>query len=197
MRMLKHVAVALMVLAALGCGDSRTKMNRTPASVRGWILDIEHPTEGSKRNPVPEIEAQRRIEMFQQTNMVVENVGHASGGIGDNGAFVILDVPPGSSQILFQTAMGDATLELSGIPKNADVLLPNLVIRPPKADVLQPSLIVVRVPSRAVTKAREIPGAAKVNGVDVRVFETPLDDMKDRRDYPEPQLGFRPIAIVK
>jgi hypothetical protein len=48
-----------------------------------------------------------------------------------------------------------------------------------------------------VTKAREIPAAAKVNGHDVRVFETPLDDMQDRRDYPEPQLGFRPIAIVK
>lgn len=197
MRMLKVLAVALMVTAALGCGGTRKQMNRTPASVRGWILDIEHPTEGSKRSAVPEIEAQRRIEMFQQTNLVVENIDHASGGIGDNGSFVVLDVPPGASRIIFQTAMGDAVLELSGVPKNADILLPNLVIRPPKVDVLQPSLVVVRVPSTAVKKVREIPAATKVAGHEVRVFETPLNDMQDRRDYPEPKLGYRPIAIVR
>lgn len=196
MRIVKLMAVALILVAA-GCGGEGRKMAKNPASVRGWILDIEHPTRGPQRLPNPQMEAERRIAMFQELNLFVEDVPYASGGTGENGAFVILDVPPGDSTILFQTGNGDATLALKNVPANADIILPNLIVRPPGVRLLQPSMAVVRVPSRTATKRTEIESKTTIGGQPARVFEVPLDDLADRRDYPNPEFGYKPIATVK
>jgi hypothetical protein len=129
----------------------------------------------------------RQIRVFEQTALSVEGAPFASGGIGGNGAFIILDVPPGDVVINFQPpdAM-DAQLTLKGVPPNADIVLPGLRYKGAEVEPIDPSKIVVRIPAR-VESQRPIAGNVTVGGHKVQVFETPLTELVDRRDFPVPK----------
>lgn len=130
---------------------------------------------------------ERQIRVFEQTALSVEGAPFASGGIGGNGSFIILDVPPGDVVINFQPPDGmDAQLTLSGVPPNADILLPGLRYRGTEVEPIDPSKIVVRIPAR-VKAQQPVAGNVTVAGHKVQVFETPLSQLVDRRDFPEPK----------
>ena len=190
--MLRRTLVAALFLLAACGGEDAFKVARDPTSVRGWVLDVK----GAKRGETIEMELARRSELFVSTSLWVENVQYASGGIAENGAFVVLDVPPQMATIGFNAPGAEtARLELRGIPENADVLIPNVILQPGGATVLDPSKIVVRIPA-SVDKPTRTNRTAKVAGYDVPVIETPIAQFVDRRDYPDVP-GFRPVATVR
>lgn len=186
----RTLILALFLLAA--CGEDRFKIARGPTSVRGWVLDVK----GAKRGETIEMELARRAELFAATSVWVENVEYASGGIAENGAFVVLDVPPQSAILGFNAPGAEtARVELQGVPPNADVIIPNLILQPGGATVLDPSLIVVRI-AGSVSKPTPTGKTAKVAGYTVPVVEAPVSQLVDRRDYPVVP-GVRPVATVR
>ena len=195
---MKKTAVLVLLALALGCGDSKKEdetpytMSRSPVSVRGWVDDVA----GAKRAETIEMEIARRQSMFQQTSVWVEKSQFASGGVAENGSFIVLDVPPGSATIGFSAPGAEnAKVVLENVPGNADVLIPQIVLQNGGAKVLDPNLIRIRVPAN-VSQPRDTGQIAKVAGYPVRVIETPLGQLSDRREYPNPG-GFRPVAVVK
>lgn len=189
-------ACALLLLAA--CGEQKTddesiyKLNREPTSVRGWIVDVA----GATRSDTIEIEIARRQQLFQSTSLWVENAQYASGGISDNGAFVILDVPPHNATVGFNApGAQNAKLTLQDVPANADVFIPDIVLEPGGAKVLDPKKILIRLPMK-IDKAKATGRTATVAGHQVPIIATPLGQFTDRREYPNPG-GFRPVATVK
>ena len=189
-------ACALLLLAACG-GEQQTdesiyKMNREPTSVRGWIADVA----GAQHSNVIEMEIARRQQLFAATSLWVEASQYASGGIQENGAFVILDVPPQKAVIGFNApGAEDAKVILEGVPGNADVFIPDIVLERGSAKVLDPKKILIRLPMK-IDKAKPTGRTAKIAGYDVPIIATPLGQLSDRREYPNPG-GFRPVAIVK
>ena len=183
---------ALALLALAGCGEPKEAVTRQPCSVRGWIYDVK----GAKQAETYEQEIARRSTLFQSTSLWVENAQYASGGIAENGAFVVLDVPPVNTIIGFN-APGAETgrLVLQNVPGNADVLIPDVILENGGATVRDPGKIVVRLPT-SIDKPRPTGQFAVVAGHRVPVIETPYSAMMDRRDYPDPG-GFRPVATVK
>jgi hypothetical protein len=187
----------LLPLLLAACGGEKSEsgiyeLSREPVSVRGWILDVK----GSTHAQAPEMEIARRQQLFQATSLWVEKAEFASGGIAGNGAFIVLDVPPNKSVIGFN-APGAETgrIIMEGVPGTADVLIPDVILEAHGATVLDPKKIVVRVPSDG--DKRVVTGkTATVAGYKVPIVLTPLAEMTDRRDYPNPG-GFRPLAIVK
>ena len=167
-------------------------MSLGPVSVRGWILDVK----GAQRGETIELELARRSVLFQSSSVWVEDVTYASGGIAENGAFIVLDVPPHSSILGFNAPGAEtAKVTLANIPPNADVLIPNLILENGGATVLDPTKIVVRL-SGKVSKPTPTGKTAIVAGHTVPVIEVPLISMEDRRDYPSVP-GYRPVAIVR
>lgn len=182
---------ALLAFAACG-GDKVEPMSSGPVSVRGWILDVKD----AKRGETIEMELDRRSVLFQSSSVWVENVQYASGGIAENGAFIILDVPPQSATLGFNAPGAEtAKVELANIPPYADVLIPAILLENGGATVLDPKKIVVRV-SGSVSKARPTGLMATVAGHRVPVLEVPVTEMMDRRDYPNVP-GIRPVATVR
>ena len=187
-------------LAALGltlfllltaCSGEATPRNR-PASVRGWIGDIE--LTGESYAAVTKVdEALRRMEMLGGANIYVENVKFASGGVEHDGSFLLLDIPPGNARIVFQIpGVADSVLTLENIPSKADVLIPNVKIAGGKATVVDPSKVKVRLPSK---EPKPTNVSMIVSGHRVAAVEVTLKDLADRRDFPTPE-GPKPIAIV-
>jgi len=167
-------------------------MSREPVSVRGWILDVK----GSRHADNVEMEIARRTQLFQSAHLWVENSQYATGGIGENGAFIILDVPPGNTIIGYNAPGAEtARLVLDGVPGNADVFIPDVILEPGGATVLDPSKIRIRLPAD-VEKATPSGKTATVAGYTVPIINTPQAEMTDRREYPNPG-GFRPVAILK
>lgn len=191
------LVVTSLTLALTACsGDEATKnvyaMSRQPVSVRGWIVDVK----GSKHEQVPDMEIARRAQVFQSTSVWVENTEFASGGIGENGAFIVLDVPPLKATLGFNAPDAEnAKLLLEGVPGTADVFIPDLILEPNGATVLDPKKILVRLPAD-VAKASLSGKTAKVAGYTVPIINTPIAQMIDRREYPSPG-GFRPVATVR
>ena len=187
--------MALLTIALAACGGGETsvyKMSRDPVSVRGWILDVK----GAKQEEIVDMELARRTQLFQSSTVWVENTEFASGGIAENGSFIILDVPPVNATIGFNAPDAEtAKIVLEGVPGNADVFIPDLILEPNGATVLDPKKILVRLPAE-VDKPTLTSKTAKVGGYTVPIIETPLSQMIDRRDYPSPP-GFRPVATVK
>jgi hypothetical protein len=187
--------VALLLLAACGgekSDDSVFSLSRDPISVRGWILDVK----GAQRGETMEIEVARRTALFQATSVWVENVQYASGGIAENGAFIVLDVPPQQATLGFNAPGAEtARIELKNVPATADVLIPDVILQNGGATVLDPSKIVVRV-AADVEKVTPLGKTASVAGYEVPVVQVPLSTMADRRDYPKPP-GYRPLATVR
>lgn len=188
---------ALVTLALAACsGDEATKnvyaMSREPVSVRGWILDVK----GSTHEQIADMEIARRAQMFQSTSVWVENTEFASGGIAENGGFIVLDVPPLKATIGFNApGAQNAKLELEGVPGTADVFIPDIVLEPNGAKVLDPKKILVRLPADVKTPT-PTGKTAKVAGYTVPIVNTPIAQMIDRREYPSP-AGFRTVATVK
>jgi hypothetical protein len=188
--------IALVVLALAACGGEETKKNyqisRKPVSVRGWILDVK----GSTHQQAAEMEIARRTELFLSTSVWVEKTEFASGGIAENGSFIVLDVPP-LNAILGFNAPGAQTarIVLEGVPGTADVFIPDVILEPNGASVLDPTKIVIRLPAK-IAKAEPTGQTAKVAGYTVPIIRTPIGQMTDRRDYPNPG-GFRPVATVR
>ncbi|HEY0141737.1 MAG TPA: hypothetical protein VGF48_12630 [Thermoanaerobaculia bacterium] len=192
---MKRIAFCLALIAA-ACGepsaDSPHNLSRQPLSVRGWIEDVE----GAERKQIPDLEIARRTEQFINTSLWVEGSQYASGGVAENGAFLILDVPPNNVTIGIQAPGADgAQIVLQNVPGSADVLIPGILLRPGGVRIIDPNAIRVRVPSNE-SKARPTGQMAIVAGHQVRVIATPLRELNDRRDYPNPG-GFRPVATVK
>lgn len=189
------IPIALVALAACGGNEGGSeiyRMSRDPISVRGWILDVK----GARRAETVEMEIARRTELFQASSVWVENVQYASGGIAENGSFIVLDVPPRNSILGFNAPGAEtARLVLQNIPSTADVFIPNVILENGGATVHDPKQIVIRVPA-SVAKRRPTGKTAIVAGYTVPVIEVPLSEMSDRRDYPQVP-GFRPVATVR
>jgi len=187
----RTLTIALLLLAACR-GHEDFKLSSNPISVRGWVTDVK----GAKRGETIEMELARRAELFASTSVWVENVAYASGGIAENGAFVVLDVPPHQATLGFNAPGAEtARVELRNIPANADVIIPNIILHNGGATVLDPSRIVVRIPA-SVGKVTPTGQTANVAGYEVPIVEAPIAQMIDRRDYPDVP-GVRPVATVK
>jgi hypothetical protein len=186
-----------LALALAACAErddpSMPRLSRAPVSVRGWIVDVEGAQPADR---TPETEAARRAYLFQNTTVWVENAAFVSGGVAENGAFILLDVPPGNVTVSF-TAPGaeGARLVLQNIPGNADVFVPNLLLKKNGVALLDPNGVKVRI-------AADVPGplpteqTAIVATKPVYVVQVPLTHLADRRDYPNPG-GIRPVATFK
>jgi hypothetical protein len=195
----KRFPLLLLILAACGGGDpgsSFKNLSTQPISVRGWIADIEQPASNTYKTV--ETESARRAGMFQSTNIWVENAPYVSGGVAENGSFLLLDVPPGNVTVAITPPGAPAShLVMQNIPGNADVFVPAVLLKPNGADVLQPNDIRVRLGAK-IDKARPTGQNAVVAGRTVPIVEVPINDLVDRRDYPNPPGGSAaPLATVK
>lgn len=185
----------LALLLAVSCNESKNSphaLSRQPLSVRGWVEDVA----GAKRGETIEMEIARRQELFAATSVWVENNEFASGGVAENGAFIVLDVPPGNSVIGFNAPGAEtARLTLENMPGSADVLIPAIILENGGAKVRDPKAIQIRVAGR-VDKPTPTGKFAIIAGNQVPVMETPLSAMANRREYPDPP-GYRPVATIK
>ena len=187
------ILIAVVLAAACGNENPRTStVSKEPVSVRGWIDDIQ----GSVKSTTPELETARRSQIFQATQIWVENADYVSGGVAENGAFILLDVPPGNVTIgLSAPGVEGARLVLQNIPGTADVFIPAVVLEPNGATVVNPRDVKVRVAAE-VAKPTPTGKTAIVAGVSVPILDVPLSAMVDRHDYPRP-TGFQPVATFK
>ena len=181
---------------AAGCGGGEHRkpigVSKDPVSVRGWIADVE----GSARSATPEIESNRLSQIYQATQIWIDNVDYVSGGVAPNGSFILLDVPPGNVTIeLSAPGVEHARIVLQNIPGNADVLIPAVILKANGASVYKPERIQVRLPAR-IDKPAPTGKTALVAGVQVPVMEVPIAQLVDRHDYPVPE-GFHTVATFK
>ncbi|MDP9192792.1 MAG: hypothetical protein M3P06_13910 [Acidobacteriota bacterium] len=193
---MRRTLFTLLLLALAACGgnpdDSIYVLSREPVSVRGWILDVK----GAKHEEIVDMEIARRTQLFQSSSVWVEDTKFASGGIAENGAFIILDVPPMNAIIGFNAPGAEtAKIVLEGVPGTADVFIPDVILEPNGSTVLDPKKILVRVPAD-VDQPTLTGKTAKVGGYTVPIINTPFRMLNDRREYPNPG-GFRPVATVK
>jgi len=191
-------AAAVLLVLTVACSGSEPnapRVSKEPISVRGWIADVE--TSSDTRFRTRETEDARKIAAFQQTNVWVDNAPYVSGGVAENGAFILLDVPPGNVTIEFSApGAPSAKLVLRNIPGNADVFVPALVLRSASVAVLDPKALQVRMAAH-VDKPSPTGARAIVAGVAVPVMNTPFAAMADRHDYPNPPGAPAPLATVR
>lgn len=176
-------------------GSSFKNLSTQPISVRGWIADVEQQSTGMYKTV--ETESARRAALFQSTNVWVENAPYVSGGVAENGSFILLDVPPGNITITFAPPGVPAShLVLQNVPGNADVFVPAVLLKANTAEVLQPNDIRVRLGAK-IDKRRATGHNAIVAGKTVPVLDVPINDLVDRRDYPNPPGTAAPLATVR
>jgi len=187
----------LLVLVLLACNDAPQgpRVSKDPISVRGWVFDVEGKPNAPFRTV--ETEAARKTHLFQSTYVDVPNAPYVSGGVAENGAFLLLDVPPGNLAIVF-TAPGApaAKLDLKNIPGNADLYLPGLLLKKDSVAFTEPQNVQVRMAAH-VDKPTPTGEYAMVGTLRVPVVNTPYAAMADRHDYPNPPTVMAPIAKVK
>jgi hypothetical protein len=193
---MRRLLLPLLTIVLAACGgnseNSVYQLSREPVSVRGWILDVKN----AKHEEIADMEIARRAQLFQSSSVWVEKTEFASGGIAENGAFIILDVPPMNATIGFNAPGAEtAKIVLEGVPGTADVFIPDLLLEPNGSTVVDPKKILVRLPAN-VDKPVLSGKTAKVGGYVVPIINTPIAQMTDRREYPAPG-GFRPVATVK
>lgn len=196
----KRLLILLLIAAACGSDEQASNirpMGREPVSVRGWIADVEGSASGDYKTV--ETEAVRRLQLFQNSSVYVENAPYVSGGVAETGAFMLLDVPPGDVTITFQAPAPaeSAKLVLQNIPGNADVFIPGLILKKDTVALEDPDKVVIRIPSSAKTP-RKTSRIAIVAGHQVPIVETPLNAMSDRHNYPDAPITVQqPVARVK
>jgi len=196
MRLALLLAACCSLLTTCGGEIPSAHLSKSPISVRGWIADVEQPQDGAFRTV--ETESARRIQLFQGTNIWVENAPYVSGGVAETGAFLLLDVPPGNITVDFTPPGGqNARLVMQNIPGNADVLIPAVLLKPNgSVALLDPKAVKVRLAAN-IDKPRPTNMLATVAGVNVPVIEVPIAEMVDRRDYPNAPATTAPVATVK
>ena len=192
---MRRLLLLSMVLAIAACSAEEgggVRPPSEPVSVRGWILDVK----GAQRADTIEMELARRSALFLASSVWVENGEWASGGIAENGAFVVLDVPPGQPTIGFNAPGAEtAKVVMQNVPPLADVFIPDLILENGGATVLDPTKIVVRLAAN-VSQPTPTGKTATIAGYTVPVVEVPMSQMIDRRDYPDVP-GYRPVATVR
>jgi hypothetical protein len=186
-------------LFALACGGSSEPagphVHENPVSVRGWILDAE--TGPNTAYHTIETEEARKRDLFRGTNVWVENAPYVSGGVAETGAFLLLDVPPGDVTITFSApGVPAARLVLKQIPGNADVFIPAMLLKRDTVSLLDPKSAKVRVAAQ-IDKAAPAGTFATVGDQRIAVMRTPIREMIDRLDYPNPPASQAPLATVK
>ncbi|HKB80799.1 MAG TPA: hypothetical protein VKH35_13885 [Thermoanaerobaculia bacterium] len=187
--------LAILLFLPLACGPAANtpRVSHEPVSVRGWIEDVA----GARHGANAELDGARRLQIFQATNVWVDNASYVSGGVAENGSFLLLDVPPGNITITFSApGAPEANLVLKNIPGNADVFVPGLILGPGTVRVADPKQVTVRLAAR-VDRVTPTGKTAAVAGLTVPVVEAPMAAMVDRHDYPNPPAGLRPLATVK
>src|SRR5437763_504483 len=152
--MMKRLLIVLL-LALAGCTNENPntpRVSKEPLSVRGWLLDVEGGPSAPFRTA--ETEGARKAHLFQQTYVEVVNAPYVSGGIAENGSFLLLDVPPGNVTIIFNAPGAPAAkLEMNNVPGNADIFLPGLLLKPSSVALSDPAAVKVRLADR-IDKAR-------------------------------------------
>jgi hypothetical protein len=192
MKRWSFLLLALLVSCSKTPANSPHALSSEPVSVRGWI----HDAEGSVHEQIPDLEIARRQQLFIATTVFVEKSEFSSGGVAENGAFIVLDVPPHAADLVFQSTNIDAArLVLKDVPGNADVLVPAIILRQGAVTVLDPKAIKVRVPGDD-DQPRNTGKFATVASYKVPIIETPLSQLANRREYPDPG-GFRPVATFR
>jgi hypothetical protein len=189
-----HSAFVLILAAACAPKPNTPQVSKEPVSVRGWLLDVE----GSS-SPIrtAETEAARKTHLFQATYVEVVNAPYVSGGIAENGSFLLLDVPPGKVTIIFSApGAQSAKLEMDNVPGNADIFLPALLLENNGVTLAEPAAVKVRMAARTDT-VKPSGQFVTIAGARLPVLETPLAQMADRHDYPIPPTTLVPIAKVK
>jgi hypothetical protein len=170
-------------------------VHKDPISVRGWIVDVE--TGPNTAYHTVETEAARKRDLFRGTNVWVENAPYVSGGVAETGSFLLLDVPPGDVTITFSApGVPVSRLVLKQIPGNADVFIPAMLIKRDTVSLLDPKGAKVRVAAQ-VDKAVPTGAFATVGDQRIAVMSTPIREMIDRLDYPNPPPSYAPLATVK
>ena len=185
----------LLLILTMACGGdpNAPQVSKEPVSVRGWIVDVS----GAQQGKSPEMESVRRMQLFQSTNVWIDDAPYVSGGVAENGAFLLLDVPPGNITISFSApGAPNAKLVLKNIPGNADVFIPSMLLKSDGVALLDPQAVKVRLAAR-VDKPTPTSLTASIAGLTVPVMNTPIAQMVDRHDYPELPAGLRPLATVK
>lgn len=188
-------ALILLPLLLAACSGSeslekegRGSFKKGPVSIRGWIAEIDLGTKQpdgvfSVTEPGGTVGHYQR-ELFKETNFSVRDVPYASGGVADDGSFIILDAPPGKVTVDMQApGVPLVPLVLENIPPNADVFVPSIKLYPDRFELLEPHRVLVRVPSEG-TQRKKAAAQAIVGGLRVDVWEVPLREMMDRRDWP-------------
>jgi hypothetical protein len=181
--------VVLALLGAIGCAteEAGPEVSRSPASIRGWVGDIELPPNETYRlmEQTTGINA-LKLQILQDTTLSVAGTQVASGGMAENGSFIILDVAPGTVTIIFSApGLPENMLKIDGVPGNADILLPAVELTMSGAKV-DPKKVVARIPEERGTTT-PVPPPISVMGVQVPVQVVSLNALVDRRDYPEPK----------
>jgi hypothetical protein len=194
----KH-CILILALVAAACGGSSEpqgpQVHKDPISVRGWIVDVE--TGPSTAYHTVETEAARKRDLFRGTNVWVENAPYVSGGVAETGSFLLLDVPPGDITITFSApGVSVSRLVLKHIPGNADVFIPAMLIKRDAVSLLDPKSAKVRVAAQ-VDKATPTGAFATIGDQRIAVVSTPIREMIDRLDYPNPPASYAPLATVK
>ena len=189
-------ASLLLALLCFACSDSesldhegRGSFRRGPLSIRGWFDEIAVGTPPadvfSVTDPNARIPAYQR-QLFEETNISLEGVSYASGGVSDNGAFIILDAPPGDLTLNMQApGVPLVQMTLEDIPPNADVFIPGIKLYSDRFEIVRPDQILIRVPIRGGER-RKSTQTARVGEHTVDIWQVPLREMMDRRDWPVP-----------
>lgn len=189
-------SILLLALACAAPDPNTPRVSKEPISVRGWIADVA----GSPHAPfqTPETEAVRKLQLFQSASVWVDNAPYVSGGVAENGSFILLDVPPGNITVTFNTPGAPAArLVLKNIPGNADVFVPALLLKADSVALLDPKEVKVRLAMK-IDQPKPSGMTAQVAGQAVPVVNTPLAQMSDRHDYPTPPgRPLTPLATVK
>jgi len=191
--------ILILALLAAACGGGKEPagphVSRDPISVRGWIVDVD--TGPNNAYHTIETEAARKQNLFRGTNVWIENAPYVSGGVAETGAFLLLDVPPGNVTITFSAPGAPAArLVLGNIPGNADVFVPAMMLKRDGVALLDPASVKVRLADNVV-KATPTGSFATVAGQRIPVMRTPINQMIDRLDYPNPPATQAPLAVVK
>ena len=193
MRLRPALLVLLALAACVDRPEGTAPLSKEPISVRGWVADVEGTATAVK---TVETEAARKAQLFQATNVAVDNAPYVSGGVAENGSFILLDVPPGKVTLTFTAPGAPASqLVLQNVPGSADVLIPSILLKKNGVALLDPKSIRVRIADK-IDKPHPSGKSALVAGVSVPVMVVPINDMVDRRDWPNPP-GWRPLAIVR
>jgi hypothetical protein len=195
--MKRLLLLALLPLACGGPEPGTAVVSKNPISVRGWIADVDRPDSGGTFKTV-ETEAARRGQLFQSTNIWMDDAPYVSGGVAETGAFILLDVPPGNSTIEFAPPGGLVSrVRMVNVPGDADVFLPGLILKDNDVGFADPAAVKVRLAAKV---AAETPtGAfATIAGQRVPIVNAPIAQMTDRHEYPTPpSAGPAPLATVK